>query len=138
MDLKAKNVKFSPKILKEIIEGYTRESGVRGLDRQIAGAMRGIAKRVAMEEKYDISLNSEMVKELLGPTKFSKDMYQEAHVAGVTVGLAWTQVGGDILFIESSLSKGTGKVTLTGNLGDGDERISDNCFDLFEIECGEI
>jgi ATP-dependent Lon protease len=116
--LKAKDVKFSQKILKEIVEGYTRESGVRGLDRQIAGAMRGIAKRVAMEEKYDVSLTSEMVKELLGPTKFSKDMYQEAHVAGVTVGLAWTQVGGDILFIESSLSKGTGKVTLTGNLGD--------------------
>ena len=116
--LKAKNVKFSQKILKEIVEGYTRESGVRGLDRQIAGTMRGIAKRVAMEEKYEVSLNSEMVKELLGPTKFSKDMYQEAHVAGVTVGLAWTQVGGDILFIESSLSKGTGKLILTGNLGD--------------------
>ena len=116
--LKAKDVKFSAKVLKEIIEGYTRESGVRGLDRQIAGAMRGIAKRVAMEEEYNVSLTSEMVKELLGPTKFSKDMYQEAHVAGVTVGLAWTQVGGDILFIESSLSKGTGKVTLTGNLGD--------------------
>ena len=116
--LRAKNVKFSQKILKEIIEGYTRESGVRGLDRQIAGAMRGIAKRVAMEEKYDVSLKSEMVVELLGPTKFSKDMYKEAHVAGVTVGLAWTQVGGDILFIESSLSKGTGKLILTGNLGD--------------------
>ena len=116
--LKAKDVKFSSKILKAIIEGYTRESGVRGLDRQIAGAMRGIAKRVAMEEKYEVSLSSEMILELLGPTKFSKDMYQEAHVAGVTVGLAWTQVGGDILFIESSLSKGTGKVILTGNLGD--------------------
>jgi ATP-dependent Lon protease len=116
--LKAKDVKFSQKILKEIVEGYTRESGVRGLDRQIAGAMRGIAKQVAMEEEYNVSLTSEMIKELLGPTKFSKDMYQEAHVAGVTVGLAWTQVGGDILFIESSLSKGTGKVTLTGNLGD--------------------
>lgn len=116
--LKAKDIKFSAKILKEIIEGYTRESGVRGLDRQIAGTMRGIAKRVAMEEEYNVSLTSEMIKELLGPTKFSKDMYQEAHVAGVTVGLAWTQVGGDILFIESSLSKGTGKVILTGNLGD--------------------
>ncbi|HFC00430.1 MAG TPA: endopeptidase La, partial [Phaeodactylibacter sp.] len=116
--LKSKDVKFSTKVIRAIIEGYTRESGVRSLDRQVAGVMRGIAKRVAMEEKYEVNLKPEHLKDLLGPTKFSKDMYQEQQVPGVTVGLAWTSVGGDILFIESSLSKGNGKLTLTGNLGD--------------------
>ncbi|MEM6965317.1 MAG: endopeptidase La [Bacteroidota bacterium] len=116
--LQAKHIKFSQKVIKAIIEGYTRESGVRSLDRQIAGVMRGTAKRVAMEETYDVNLKIEHLKDLLGPTKFSKDMYQEQQVPGVTVGLAWTKVGGDILFIESSLSKGKGRLTLTGNLGD--------------------
>jgi len=116
--LKAKDIKFSQKVIKTIIEGYTRESGVRSLDRQVAGVMRGIAKRVAMEESYNTNLKIEELKDLLGPTKFSKDMYQEQQAPGVTVGLAWTRVGGDILFIESSLSKGKGKLTLTGNLGD--------------------
>lgn len=116
--LKAKDIKISTKVLRDIIEGYTRESGVRSLDRQIGGVMRGIAKRVAMEEKYDVNVKNENLKDLLGPTRFSKDMYQEQQPAGVTVGLAWTRVGGDILFIESSLSKGKGRLTLTGNLGD--------------------
>lgn len=116
--LQAKHIKLSQKVIKAIIEGYTRESGVRSLDRQIAGVMRGTAKRVAMEEEYNVSLKVEQLKELLGPTKFSKDMYQEQQAPGVTVGLAWTRVGGDILFIESSLSKGKGRLTLTGNLGD--------------------
>ncbi len=116
--LKAKDIKVSTKVLRDIIEGYTRESGVRSLDRQIGGVMRGIAKRVAMEEEYDVNVKNENLKDLLGPTRFSKDMYQEQQPAGVTVGLAWTRVGGDILFIESSLSKGKGRLTLTGNLGD--------------------
>ncbi len=116
--LKAKDVKISAKTINSIIEGYTRESGVRSLDRQVAGVMRGIAKRVAMEEKYESSIKTEHLNELLGPTRFSKDMYQEQQSPGVTVGLAWTRVGGDILFIESSLSKGKGRLTLTGNLGD--------------------
>lgn len=116
--LQAKDIKMSSKVIKAIIEGYTRESGVRSLDRQIAGVMRGTAKRVAMEEEYEKSLKVDHLKDLLGPTKFSKDMYQEQQAPGVTVGLAWTRVGGDILFIESSLSKGKGRLTLTGNLGD--------------------
>ena len=116
--LKAKDVKISPKVLTEIIEAYTRESGVRSLNRQIGSVMRGIAKKVAMEESYGTSVKKDHLKDLLGPTKFSKDMYQQQQVPGVAVGLAWTRVGGDILFIESSLSKGTGKLILTGNLGD--------------------
>ena len=116
--LKAKNIKISPKIIKQIVQDYTRESGVRSLNRQMAGIMRATAKKVAMEEKYDVSLSEEMVRTILGPTKFSRDRYQKAKVPGVVVGLAWTSVGGDILFIETSLSKGKGILQLTGNLGD--------------------
>jgi len=115
--LKAKEIKLSATIIKQIIQDYTRESGVRSLNRQIAGVMRATARKVAMEETYPVSLNSETVKTILGPTKFSRDRYQRTKVPGVVVGLAWTSVGGDILFIEASLSKGKGNLQLTGNLG---------------------
>lgn len=116
--LKAKNVRLTPKVLTKIIQGYTRESGVRSLNRQVAGVMRHTAKSVAMEEKYNITVKENELKDILGPTRFTREIYQESPVPGVAVGLAWTQTGGDILFIEVSLSKGKGKVTLTGNLGD--------------------
>lgn len=116
--LKPSNIKLTPEIITEIIQNYTRESGVRSLSRQLASVMRSIAKKVAMEEKYSTKIKSEELKDILGPTRFSKDIYQEDHGPGVAVGLAWTRVGGDILFIESSLSSGKGKLTLTGNLGD--------------------
>lgn len=116
--LKATDVKLNNKVLREIVDSYTRESGVRSLNRQIAGVMRRVAKHVAMEEEYAVSLKPELLKEYLGPAKFSKEIYQEVQTPGVAVGLAWTQTGGDILFIESILSKGKGKLTLTGNLGD--------------------
>ena len=116
--LKAKDVKVSNELLKKIIANYTRESGVRSLNRQIAGVMRYVAKNVAMESKYNISIKPGELKDILGPTKFSNDIYQKSYVPGVAVGLAWTSVGGDILFIESSGSTGKGKLTLTGNLGD--------------------
>ncbi len=116
--LQAKHVKLSPKVLKEIIQSYTRESGVRNLSRQIASVMRSIAKNVAMEDAYDVNVQIEDLKKMLGPASFSKDLYQEVNAPGVAVGLAWTSVGGDILFIEASLNKGKGKLTLTGNLGD--------------------
>lgn len=116
--LKAAHIRFSNKTLSYLIEHYTRESGVRSLNRQIASVMRRIAKNVAMEEKYIPALKPEAVAEILGPNRFSRDRYQKLDVPGVAVGLAWTQVGGDILFIEASLSEGTGKLTLTGNLGD--------------------
>ncbi|MEZ5058561.1 MAG: endopeptidase La [Saprospiraceae bacterium] len=116
--LKAGQVKLSDSVIKKIITEYTRESGVRSLNRRLAGVMRNVAKKVAMEEPYNVSVKTEELKEMLGPTRVSKDMYQDSGIPGVAVGLAWTSVGGEILFIETSLSKGSGKVTLTGNLGD--------------------
>ncbi len=116
--LKAANIKLSPKVIEYVIDLYTRESGVRSLHRQLGGLMRSVAKSVAMEEEYSPSLSIEKVKKILGPERFTKDRYQRMNVPGVAVGLAWTRVGGDILFIESSLSTGKGKLILTGNLGD--------------------
>jgi len=116
--LEPKQVKLKDPILTKIIQDYTRESGVRSLNRQIAGVMRSTAKKVAMEEKYNITVKAEELKDILGPSKFNSDSYNEQQSHGVAVGLAWTKVGGDILFIEASLSKGKGKLTLTGNLGE--------------------
>lgn len=115
--LKGKDIKFSSKVIKQLIQDYTRESGVRSLNRQVASVMRATAKKVAMEEKYDTSVSEAIVKEILGPVKYSRDRYQRSKVPGVVVGLAWTSVGGDILFIEASLNKGKGNLQLTGNLG---------------------
>ncbi len=112
------DVKLSDEILEYIIKHYTRESGVRNLSRKIAGVMRGVAKRKAFDEKYNIKLQEPDVEDILGPTLYENDIYSSQQVPGVAVGLAWTQVGGDILFIEASGSKGKGKLTLTGNLGD--------------------
>lgn len=116
--LQAKHVKVGKPVIRNIIEEYTRESGVRSLNRQIAGLMRHVAKKVAMEERYEVNIKPETLPNMLGPTRFSKDLYQEVRVPGVSIGLAWTQTGGDILFIECLLSRGNGKLTLTGNLGD--------------------
>ena len=116
--LSAKHVRFTRKLLRKIVEEYTRESGVRSLNRQIAGVMRRVAKMVAMDEPYHVTIRPEDLKDILGPARFTKDLYTEKQAPGVAVGLAWTQVGGDILFIEVSLSPGSGKMTLTGNLGD--------------------
>ena len=116
--LKAKDIRLKPTLIAQVIKQYTRESGVRELDRRTAGIMRGTAKKVAMEEEYNVTLKSEDLYGLLGPVKYNNERYTEPHIPGVTVGLAWTSVGGDILFVEASLSPGKGKVTLTGNLGD--------------------
>lgn len=116
--IKAADVKLTDKVLEYIIERYTRESGVRSLDRQVAAIMRGIARKVAMSEDYGKTLKQDDVREILGPERFSMDIYTESQVPGVAVGLAWTRVGGDILFIETSTSPGKGKLILTGNLGD--------------------
>ena len=110
-------LKFSDKVLAKIIQEYTRESGVRELDRTIASMMRSIARKVAMEEKVALQVTEEQVEETLGKPKFINDLYVKSHTAGVAVGLAWTSVGGDILFIEAALSRGKGSMELTGNLG---------------------
>lgn len=116
--LKAKDVKLNAKVIGSIIESYTKESGVRSLNRQIGSVMRHVAKNVAMEETYSPTIKQEDISDILGPTRFNKDLYQASPIPGVGIGLAWTSVGGEILFIESALSEGKGKLTLTGNLGD--------------------
>ncbi|MCK8520546.1 endopeptidase La [Aquimarina sp. D1M17] len=103
--------------LEKIIEGYTRESGVRGLEKQLAKMVRYAAKNIAMEEEYNVKINNETIVEVLGAPKLERDKYESNDVAGVVTGLAWTSAGGDILFIESILSKGKGGLTITGNLG---------------------
>lgn len=115
--LQKDNMVLSKNILENIIENYTRESGVRGLEKSIAKIARHIAKSVAMEEDHSVKITEAELTKILGPAH-QKDRYQGNDVAGVVTGLAWTAVGGDILFIEVSLSKGKGKLTLTGNLGD--------------------
>ena len=109
---------LSARVLEYIIESYTRESGVRQLDKQIAKIVRVRAKQIAMEESFDKKLSRESVQDILGPPRFLKEKYDGNQHAGVVTGLAWTATGGEILYIESSLSKGEGKLTLTGNLGD--------------------
>lgn len=115
----AKEVKFQPEAVQYIIERYTRESGVRQLEKQIAKIDRKLAKYKALGEKFPEEVTPELVKELLGKELVNPDMYETNDFAGVVTGLAWTSAGGEILFIESSLSDGKGeKLTLTGNLGD--------------------
>jgi ATP-dependent Lon protease len=116
--LKPKDISIKPEIVEKVIEDYTRESGVRGLEKKIATLIRGVAKHVALEEEYDKNVSRKEVERILGAPEYDKDIYQNNDTAGVVTGLAWTSVGGDILFIEASLSPGKGKLTLTGNLGD--------------------
>ncbi len=114
--LNTKHLKLGKKQIETIVEGYTRESGVRGLEKQVAKVVRFAAKSIAMEEEYNINLTKEDVESILG-TPRNKGKYENNGVAGVVTGLAWTRVGGDILFIESILSKGKGNLSITGNLG---------------------
>ncbi len=116
--LTAKDVAIRPKLIEKIIEEYTRESGVRGLDKKLGSIVRGHATKIVMEEEFTAQVTESQIEEILGAPIFDKDMYEDNATAGVVTGLAWTQVGGDILYIESSISPGKGKLTLTGNLGD--------------------
>ena len=115
--LSAKDVTIGKKQLEKIVEGYTRESGVRGLEAKIAQVIRNIAKCVAMDEEYNKKLTDEDIVKILGVPRMERDKSENNEVAGVVTGLAWTAVGGDILFIESLLSPGKGTMTITGNLG---------------------
>lgn len=115
--LKAKDIKIAKPQLEKIVEGYTRESGVRGLEKQIAKMVRYAAKNIAMDEAYNVKITNDDIVEILGSPKLQRDKYENNDVAGVVTGLAWTSVGGDILFIESILSKGKGNLSITGNLG---------------------
>lgn len=115
--LSSEHLKIAKPQLEKIVEGYTRESGVRGLEKQIAKMVRFAAMNIAMDEKYNIKATNDDIIKVLGSPKMERDKYENNDVAGVVTGLAWTQVGGDILFIESTLSKGKGNLTITGNLG---------------------
>jgi ATP-dependent Lon protease len=116
--LKAGDIKIDDSALLRIAEGYTRESGVRNLEQKVGTVVRKIAKAVAMEQDYPKTLRADHVEKYLGAEIFDKDLYQDNDFAGVVTGLAWTSVGGEILFIETSLSRGKGNLTLSGQLGD--------------------
>lgn len=115
--LTKEHLKIGKKQLEKIVEGYTRESGVRSLEKQISKMVRYAAKNIAMEEDYHIKIKEADILEVLGSPKMERDKYEDNETAGVVTGLAWTSVGGDILFIESILSKGKGSLNITGNLG---------------------
>ncbi len=115
--LNSSHLKVGKVQLEKIVTGYTRESGVRGLEKKLAKVVRYAAKSIAMEEDYHIKVNNEDIESILGPSHLERDKYENNEIAGVVTGLAWTSVGGDILFIESILSKGKGNLSITGNLG---------------------
>jgi len=116
--LKRNQISLPKRTLEFIIESYTRESGVRQLDKQIAKLVRVVAKYIAFDDTYEKSISRKKVLEILGQPRFLKEKYDGNKHAGVVTGLAWTATGGEILYVETSLSKGDGKLTLTGNLGD--------------------
>jgi ATP-dependent Lon protease len=116
--IKKSQVTFPKQVLDYIIESHTRESGVRTLDKKIAKVIRNLARRIAMDQQSKIKLTTDDIRKILGPPEYFKEKYQGNEFAGVVTGLAWTAAGGEIMFIESSLSKGKGRLTLTGNLGD--------------------
>jgi ATP-dependent Lon protease len=116
--LKSSQVKLTKPAVAKIISSYTRESGVRSLERKIGTVIRHVAKSIAMEESFDQVITEETVRKVLGAEIHDEELYQGNEIAGVVTGLAWTQVGGEILFVESSLSKGKGALTLSGQLGE--------------------
>ena len=115
--LNEEHLKLGKEQIEKVVEGYTRESGVRTLEKQIAKVVRYAAKSIAMEETYNVTLTNEDIESILGAARLERDKYENNDTAGVVTGLAWTSVGGDILFIESILSKGKGNLSITGNLG---------------------
>ncbi len=116
--LKKSQLKFTKTVLEKLIDGYTRESGVRNIERVIASVIRSVAKRITMDEPFNTSITFEEITEFIGKPRFERDRYLKNNPAGVAVGLAYTTVGGDILFIESSKSAGKPSLKLTGSLGD--------------------
>ncbi|RAV27423.1 endopeptidase La [Sinomicrobium soli] len=132
------DLKISKKGLEKIVEGYTRESGVRGLEKQIAKMVRYAAKSIALEEDYNVKVSPEDIEKVLGPARMERDKYENNEVAGVVTGLAWTSVGGDILFIESILSRGKGNLSITGNLGKVMKESATIAMEYIKANAGEL
>ncbi|MEI8203793.1 MAG: endopeptidase La, partial [Bacteroidota bacterium] len=133
--IKKSQVNIEKQIIQEIAENYTREAGVRALEKTLAKVIRNRAKFIANEEKYSAKIQSSELKEILGLPLFRHDKLTDNKVAGVVTGLAWTPFGGDILFIEVSLSKGKGILTLTGNLGDVMKESATIALEYFKSHC---
>ncbi len=136
--LKSQLVTVHKSGIQEVIQSYTRESGVRNLNREIGRIMRHVAKKVATEEPYTKVIESKEVIGILGPQKYNKNRDASIDTPGVAIGLAWTMVGGDILFIEASLSKGKGKLTLTGNLGDVMKESATSALSFIKANAGKL
>jgi ATP-dependent Lon protease len=136
--LKNVTVKASDKVVEKVIEDYTRESGVRDLDRQLAAVMRNLAMQYATKNKLKPTLTSADVERILGKPRFSNEMYKTANMAGVAVGLAWTYVGGDILFIEISLSDGKGELKMTGNLGNVMKESASTAYTWLQVNAKKL
>lgn len=136
--LKPNGFKMSDTVLEKVIEDYTRESGVRELDRQLASIMRSQAKEIVMRGKLKPTITNKDVEKILGKPKYSNELYRMANMPGVAVGLAWTYVGGDILFIETQLSEGKGELKLTGNLGNVMKESASTAFTWLEANAKKV
>ena len=133
--LKRGSVSFTREALVKLIENYTRESGVRELDKQLAKVIRRVARKIAFDEDYQKKIGPAEIREYLGVPRFSKEIYEGNTYAGVVTGLAWTSVGGEILYVETSLSQGKSKFTITGNLGDVMKESATIAFEYLKAHC---
>lgn len=136
--LTAKHLKIPSEVLKVIINEYTRESGVRELERKLAAVMRHVAMQITTNKTYNINLKINTVKEILGISHYEKDKYKNDNPIGVAIGLAWTQSGGDIIFVEVITYKGDGKLVLTGNLGDVMKESATTALSYLKANSNEI
>ena len=136
--IKKSQVRFSKGVLERVIDDYTREAGVRTLEKQIAKILRNRARFIAMDEKFDSKLNEKVLAEIMGVPRYQKDKNITNDVAGVVTGLAWTAVGGEILFIEVSLSKGKGLLKMTGNLGEVMKESASIAFEYLKAHSGQF
>jgi ATP-dependent Lon protease len=132
------DLKFSKEALTKLIEDYTRESGVREMDKQIAKVIRRVARKIAFGETYNKKIGVADIREYLGAHKYTKESYEGNEYAGVVTGLAWTSAGGEILYVETSLSQGKSKFTVTGNLGDVMKESAAIALEYLKSHCGQL
>ena len=136
--LKGTQVTISPKTISEIIQSYTREAGVRALNQQLASLFRGAAKRIVIDEEKKIRINPTNVEEFLGVKRFENELYQRIEDPGVAIGLSWTAVGGEILFVEATLTRGKGRLSMTGRLGEVIKESATLAFTYLQSHCEEF